>query len=159
MADDGDGTAAKPPKAGDDGAVIAVEPIPRERGEFGDQLRDIVGEVRPGRMPRHQRLLPRRQTGIGLADKLIDLRLQTLDLVVDGNGLPLRAQLPKIFDLAFQFGDGLFEVEENIHGEMAAGSGGRRGWRSPRPKSISKVSWPGEQQRDRATPAAARRRG
>ena len=70
---------------------------------------DEIAEMRPLRMPRHQRLLPWRQVGVEVGQRLRGLVLDPRDLVADvAAGRGERTQL---VDLGLEFGDGLFEVE------------------------------------------------
>ena len=47
LADDDDGRALKPAKAADDRLVLAEIAVAGERGEVGDEAREIVAEARP----------------------------------------------------------------------------------------------------------------
>src|SRR4051812_32380278 len=89
--------------------------------------------MRPRRMPRHQRLLPRRQLRIGVFDELIDLRLQALDFIIDRDRLSLRTKLPEILDLAFELGDRFFKFEKDVHTRGLAKARAR--WPAPPSKS------------------------
>ena len=113
LADDADALAAETAEAAHQRLVLAELAVARHRREFGDQRIDEIGEVRPLRMTRHQRLLPRRQTGIEVGQRLRRLVLDPRDLVADiAAGRGKRAQL---VDLGLEFGDGFFEVEIAAH--------------------------------------------
>ena len=72
--------------------------------------------MRPAGMARHLDLLPGRQLGIGVFDQLIGLGLQARDVGIDLHRRVLRRKLAQLDDLAFQFGDGTFEIEIGVHG-------------------------------------------
>ena len=113
MADDADRLAAEAAEAADNGRVLAVLAVAGERHEVGDQRRDIVEAMRPQRMPRHLRLLPRRQRGIELLEGDRGLALDTADLFADR--LAVRAQRPQFVGLGLQLGHRLFEIEIRTH--------------------------------------------
>jgi hypothetical protein len=70
--------------------------------------------VRALGVARHQGLLPRRQVGVELAQRLRRLALDPGNLVADvAAGRRERAQF---VDLGFEFGDGFFEIEIGAHG-------------------------------------------
>src|SRR3546814_9958767 len=69
-------------------------------------------------MARHLGLLPGGQLAVGLAQQPLDLALQLLDLVGDVD-LAVIGEVPQLFDLAFELGDRLFEVEEVVHGSLS----------------------------------------
>ena len=113
LADHADRLAAETAKAAHQRFVLGELAVARQRGEFGDQGADEVGEVRPLRMPRHHRLLPRRQIGIELGQRLRRLLLDPRHFVADvAAGRREHAQL---VELGLEFGDGLFEVEIGAH--------------------------------------------
>ena len=84
MADQADRFASKTAEAADDGRVLAVLAVAGERDEIGNQRRDIVEAVRPLRMPRDLRLLPRRQSGIEFLERQRRFALDAGDFVGDG---------------------------------------------------------------------------
>ena len=63
--------------------VLAELAVAGERRELGDQRVDVVEAMRPLRMARHLRLLPRRQVGVEVAQRLRRLGLEPRDLVAD----------------------------------------------------------------------------
>ena len=70
--------------------------------------------MRPLRMARDQGLLPRRQIGVEIAQRLRGLVLDPRNLFADvAAGRRERAQF---IDLGVEFGDGLFEIEITAHG-------------------------------------------
>ena len=76
---------------------------------------DIVEAVRPLRMARDLGLLPRRQIGVEIGERVGRLALETGDLLADrrrGVGIGERAQL---LDLGLDLGDRLFEIEVAAH--------------------------------------------
>ncbi|MND02578.1 hypothetical protein D3C83_220080 [compost metagenome] len=65
-------------------------------------------------MARHLHLLPRRQPRIALAEVPVDLRIETPDLLGDVDAAVVR-QVPQFLDLAFEFGDRAFKIQEMTH--------------------------------------------
>ena len=113
LAHHADAFAAETAEAAEQRLVIGEFAIAGERREFGDQRVDEVGEVRPLRMARDQRLLPRRQIGVEIGQRLRRLLLDLADLLADiGAGRGERAQL---VHLGIEFSDGLFEIEVGAH--------------------------------------------
>jgi Zn-dependent protease len=83
---------------------------------------DDVLEVRPRRMARHLRLLPRRQPGIGVAQQLRGVGLELLDLGRDidtGATAAWGRRRLQLLDPRFQLGDRLLEFQERNHGRRA----------------------------------------
>ncbi len=118
MADEADGFAAEPAEAADDGGVFAVLAVAGQRHEIGNQRRDVVEAMRPLRMPRHLRFLPRRQSGIEFLERLRRLAFDAGDLV--GDGLAVAVERAQFVDLGLKFGHRFFEVEvATHHGELA----------------------------------------
>ena len=113
LADHADALAAEAAEPAHQRFVLAEFAVAGERREFGDQRIDEIGEMRALRVARHQRLLPRRQVGVELGERLRRLVLDSRDLVADvAAGRRQRAQF---IDLGFEFGDGLFEIEVRAH--------------------------------------------
>ena len=113
LADHADALAAEAAEAAHQRFVLAEFAVAGQRREFGDQRVDEIGEMRPLRMARHQRLLPRRQIGVEIVQRLRRLVLDPRDLLADvAAGRRQRAQF---IDLGFEFGDGLFEIEIGAH--------------------------------------------
>ena len=69
--------------------------------------------MRALRMARHQRLLPWRQVGVEVGQRLRRLVLDSRNLIADVAAR--RCQRAQFIDLGLQFGDGLFEVEIAAH--------------------------------------------
>ena len=70
LADHADALAAEAAEAADQRLVLGEFAVAGQRREFGDQRADEIGQMRPLRMPRDQGLLPRRQVGVELAQRL-----------------------------------------------------------------------------------------
>jgi hypothetical protein len=110
----------EPRQPADHGMVVGKGPVACQAGEFGEQLVDVVLAMRPVRVPRHLALLPGRQVLVEIAQRRIRLAVQRLGLlrhVHAGVGLRHRA---KLFRLAFDVGEGLFEIEI-LHGASFSG--------------------------------------
>src|ERR1700733_8006837 len=113
LADDANALAPEAPKASDQGFILGELAVARERREFGDETGDEIGEMRPLRMARHQRLLPRRQIGVEITQRLRSLFLDPRDLLAD---VAARCRKHAQFvDLGIEFGDGFFEIEIAAH--------------------------------------------
>ncbi len=83
------------------------------RREFRHQRVDEIGEVRALRMARHQRLLPWRQIGIEVGQRLRRLVLDPPDLI--GDVAARGHKRAQFVELGIELGDGLFEVEIAAH--------------------------------------------
>ncbi len=113
LAHHADGLTAEAAEAGNQRLVLAELAVAGERGEFGDQALDEVVEMRPLRMPRDQRLLPRRQVQIEVGQRLRRLVLDLPDLLGDIGARGRKR--PQLVDLGVELGDRLFEVEIAAH--------------------------------------------
>jgi len=71
--------------------------------------------MRPLRMPRHLRLLPRRQAGVELLERLARLDLDAVDLLADGDGVAACLQRAHFFHFGLKLGHRLFEIEIGAH--------------------------------------------
>ena len=72
-----------PREPADDRRIVGERAIAGQRQEIVGDAGDIILEMRPLRMPRDLRLLPRRQLRIGVAQQLVGLGLEPVDLGVD----------------------------------------------------------------------------
>ena len=115
LAHNGDRLPTEPPEASDDRAVFAEQPVSSQGRELVNEATHIIGEMRPGGMARNQRFLPRRQFGIGVADKLVGPGLQPSNFAIDVYGRVLLRELAQLHDLALELGDGAFEFEISMH--------------------------------------------
>src|SRR5438034_2652334 len=70
--------------------------------------------MRPVGVARHQHLLPWRQSRIALAQQAVRLGFEPADLLGDVEPA-VRREVAQLFDLAFEFGDRPFEIEEMAH--------------------------------------------
>ncbi len=126
MADDRDGTAAKPAEAAQQGRILAEQPVAGQRHEIVDQPVDIMRGVRTVGMAGHLHLLPGGELLVALPQQTIGLRLQLGDLV--GNvDLAIGGDVAQFLDLAFEFGDRFFEVQKgDAHGALNRDAGRRQ---------------------------------
>ena len=69
----------------------------------------------PLRVPRHLDLLPGRQAGVEIRERLRGFGLELAELLADRHGLSVFGQRAQFVDLGFEFCDGLFEVEIGAH--------------------------------------------
>ena len=118
-ADDDHRTAAEPSQAADDRPVLGERPVAGEEREVLEQGVDVIEGMGPVGVAGHLGLLPRRELGIGLLEQLVDLGLQLAHFLGDVD-LAGTAQVAQSLDLALQFGDGLLEVQEAVHGAFLA---------------------------------------
>jgi len=113
LADHADTLAAEATEPAHQRFVLTELAVARKRCEFGDQRVDEIDQMRALRMPRHQGLLPRRQIGVEIAQRLRGLVLDPRNLFPDvAAGRRQRAQF---IDLGIEFGNGLFEIEITAH--------------------------------------------
>ena len=56
-----------------------------------------------------------RELGVEILQGVRSLGLEAADVVGNRDGIPVLAESPKLFDLGFQFGDGLFKIEVTAH--------------------------------------------
>ncbi len=110
LADDADGRTAKAREAADDRRILAKEAIARERREIGEKIGDVVAAMRPLRMARDKRLLPRAQIGIKLAQSLGGADFELRQFLAKGFRTLAIGEGPEVFDSGFDLGDRLFEV-------------------------------------------------
>ena len=113
MTDEANGLAAEPAEAADDCRVLAVLAVAGERHEIGNQRRDIVEAMRPLRMPRDLRLLPRRQSGIEFLERLRRLALDAVDFL--RNSVAVAVERAQFIDLGLKLGHRFFEIEIATH--------------------------------------------
>ena len=132
--------AAETAEPGDHRLVLAIEPVAGKRRELVDQMADVIGEMRPVLMARDQRLLPRRQLGIGIPDQRLGLGLEPRDIGVDVHGRIVGGELAQLDDLAFQFGNRLFEIEIGVHLVLCLDPK-RAGKVANRPVPVNKGGW------------------
>ena len=111
LADPDTGEAAEARQAALDRGILAIHPVAGERLEVVDQPGDVVAEVRALGMPGDLRLLPGGQAGVGLAQQPLRLGLQLLHLLLDVD-LGIVRQVTQFLDLAFEFRDRFFEIQE-----------------------------------------------
>ena len=116
-ADHHHGAAAEAPEATHHRLVFGERTIAGERRVIGDQGAEIGQRLRPVRVARDLRLLPRRQARVGDAQLPVGLVGQPADLLGDVDAARL-LHLPKLLDLALELGDGFLEVQVRSHGGL-----------------------------------------
>ncbi len=117
MADHHDALAAETAKTADNGAILGKAPVPGQRGEILDQLGNIIGKMRPCRMTRHLRFLPRRQIGIDILERLERFFLQLGDFLVKRDRWPVSSNIAQFRNLAFQFRHRFFKIKIGTHAQ------------------------------------------
>ena len=115
VADDTDGLAPEPAEAADDGLVLAEAAVAGERREVRDQPLHVIGEMRPLRMARDQRLLPRGESGVEVGQRFLGFGLEASQLLADGDRAFAASHRTQFLDLGLEFGNGFFEVEVGAH--------------------------------------------
>ena len=105
------GLAVEARQAADDGQVVGEVAVAVQFLEVGEDLVDVVQRVGPLRVARDLRHLPGRQAGVDVLGELLALLAQALDLVGDVDRR-LVLHVAQLFDLGFEFGDRLLELEE-----------------------------------------------
>src|SRR5580704_15402842 len=115
LAQDADRTAAKPAETADDRGVLAELPVARQGREIAHEGLDIIAKMRPLWMPRDLRLLPGRQIGIKIGERLLGLGFEPGQFLANGNGVALRRDLAEFQNLGFEFGNGFFKIEIASH--------------------------------------------
>src|ERR1700730_14918652 len=71
--------------------------------------------MRPLRMTRDLRLLPRREIGIEALERDVRLAFEAADLVADRASLARGGERTQFLDLGVEFRNGLFEIEIGAH--------------------------------------------
>ncbi len=110
VADHHDRAAAEPRQPADDGGVLGVGAVASQGREFFEQPFDAVDGMRPLGVARHLNLVPGGELGVGLAQQAVRLGLQLTDFLGDAD-VAVGLEVPKFLDLAFELGDGFFEIK------------------------------------------------
>ncbi len=150
LAEDRDRTTAEAAETREHGGVLAEGAVAGERGPFLDEGADVVDRVGTVRMAGDLRLLPGRQLGVEIHQRLGGLGLQLGDVVGDGDGVTRLRQRLQLLDLAVQVGHRLFELEVASHPLLCEGAG-RAGLR---PSGTLAVEGPGRWRRTLAAVGA-----
>ena len=111
-------------ESADDRLIVRVLAVAVQFAEIGEHAADVVERVRPLRMARDLRDLPRRELAVDFLGELLAFFLQPRDLVGNVHRRVL-VHVTQFLDLLLQFGDRLFEFEERLlHvGASAVGAG------------------------------------
>ena len=111
MADDHDGRVVEPGQAAHDGVIVGKVPVARQRRVFGEQCLDIVLAMGPVGMPRHLAFPPRCQGLVQIPQHRLGLGIQALGLGLDVHAFGLPRHGAQLSGLAFNLGQGLFEIQ------------------------------------------------
>src|SRR5262249_46475731 len=152
VADNAEALAVETTEAADDRLVVAELAVAGDRREIADQSVDVVQAVRPLRVARHLRLLPRREVGKQRLQRLGGAGLEALDLLADRHRVAARLHGAQLLDLGLELGNRLFEVE------IAAHRASERRHAGIPPNSSSLGSAPGRWPQVDPRPRAAGRR-
>ncbi len=115
VADHDDGTVLEAADPAHDGGVLGEVAVAGHRREVIDQRVDVVEAVRPVGMARYLRLLPRRELGVSVDQRLLRLLLELRHLVSNGGRPIVAVERLQVGNLALQLGDRLLEVEIGAH--------------------------------------------
>src|SRR5262245_20350261 len=148
VADDADALAAEAAEAADDRLVVAELAVAGERYEVGDQRAYVVEAARPVGVARDLRLLPGREAGIEVLERLGGLRLQPADLLPDCRRALGGLDGAQFVKLSLDLGNRLRKVEIAAHRPLVACEGA-----PPRPGAKSLQG--GCKSRDGGPPAVA----
>ena len=91
-------------------------PVAVQFDEMGEDLVDVVQRVRALGVPRDLGDLPGRQVAVNVFGQLLALLGQLVDFGRDVYGR-LGLHIPQLFNLVFEFGNRLLEVEESLFGQ------------------------------------------
>ncbi len=95
----------------DDGEVVRKHAVAMQLVELVADGVGVIERVRPLRMARELRDLPGREVREDARRELPALGLQARDLVLDVD-FRVGADVFQLLDFGFEFGDGLFKIEE-----------------------------------------------
>ena len=98
---------------------------PANGDELRDQRVDVVEAMRPLRMAGDLRLLPRRQLGVEVAQRLRRLGFEPADVVGDVGRVAAGLHRAQFLDLGLELGHRFFKVEIAAHLRENAASGMR----------------------------------
>jgi hypothetical protein len=110
VTDQHDSPAVYSRKAANDCRIFAVGAIAGERDELIGHSRHIILEVRPLRMARHLRLLPRRKLRICVLEELRSLAFELADLGFDID-LAVVSGFLQLPNARLKLGNRLFEIQ------------------------------------------------
>ena len=109
-----DGLSAKTAKTRDQSFVFAKFAVARERREIFDHAFDVIGKMRAVLMTCDLRLLPRREPGIEINQRLGRACFKLLQLFAD-RARCVSLQATQLVDLGLEFSHRFFEVEVRPH--------------------------------------------
>ena len=107
-------------EAADDRLVLAEIPVAGEGRELGDQPLDVVAEVRTALDARDLGLLPGRQVGVEIGQRLVGAGLELGDLVGEGRRIAFLRDRAQFVEAGVDIGDRRFETEIGAHPVLAA---------------------------------------
>ena len=128
VSDHADALAAEAAEAADNRFIFAELAVARERHEILDQCADEIETMRPLRMARHLRLLPRRHRGVEIPQRLHRLGFEPADFLLDLHLVAAGLNGAKLLDLGIEFGDRFFKVEVTAHCCLGRVARGGRNW-------------------------------
>src|SRR6185437_2689937 len=120
LAEHADRLALESAQAADDRLVLAEITVAGERRELGDEPLEIVAEPRAPLGARDLGLLPGREVGVEVGQRLFGPRLEPGDLVGDRGGIALFRDGPQFVETGVDVGDRRFEAEIGAHPVLAA---------------------------------------
>ena len=121
---------SKSAEAADDRLVLAEIAVAGQRRELGDEPLDVVAKMRPPLCARDLRLLPRRQAGVEIGQRLFGSGLELADFVGQRRRIALLRHGSQFIEAGLDIGDCRFKAEIGAHPVLAANrTGGKRGAR------------------------------
>ena len=101
-------------KPADNGVIFGIIPVPGQRREVCEHMRDDLDQLRAFRMAGHLNFFPRPQFLISLRQLFINAGLQLANLISDIQP-GITAQMAQFLYLAFQSSDRFFEIKKMTH--------------------------------------------
>ncbi len=99
----------------DERAVVAEETVAVQLDEALGERLDVVEGVGPLGMARDLDALPAREPAVDRRPERLDPRLERRDLVREVDRTVFGLEPPKLGELGFEVGEGLFKVEQASH--------------------------------------------
>ena len=120
LADDTDRLALESSEAADDGLVLAEIAVAGEGRELGDEPLDVVAETRTPLSARDHRLLPGREIGVEIGQRLIGSGLELADFLGKRGRIALLRHAAHFIEPGLDIGDRRFKAEIGAHQILAA---------------------------------------
>ena len=129
LPEDADRFTFESSEAADDRLVLAEIAVAGEGRELGDEALDVVAEARTALDARDLGLLPGRQVGVEIGQRLVGAGLEPGDFLGEGGRVALLCDRAQLVQAGVDFGDRRFEAEIGAHSILAANRPRRGGAR------------------------------